>query len=378
MITQDRYEKAKGRLLGDASICDANRDLFREFLDYEEYKLKRINSLPALDAACLKTLIAYLTRFRTVNRWFDNKPWRDLTEADIKAVYDGLEDGRIRRLDGQPFRDKETYYRHIIRGKPFDFAGKRALAVKAMPFYQSNGQTQVRFIKEATFRELVASTIKPEHKALLWLAWDIGENVMTLLQLRPTHLCKQTNPDTGDPEYLINLPREILKRSRTPRSEITNYAETVQVLDSILRQRARGQALFPFGPHGAKKAMDRAVRITGTRCIPGGQKVTLKDLRSSMAYDLLSKGWTTDEVNRRLGHKPSSREIDKYVNFLALDRHRPKKRANQFQFERLVDEIERLRQREKLHREREERLAATVAELQQSMQQLSTGNKVAT
>lgn len=47
----------------------------------------------------------------------------------------------------------------------------------------------------------------------------------------------------------------------------------------------------------AKKIIECAVRITGARCLPGGQKVTLKDLRSSMACDLLRKGRTTDEVN---------------------------------------------------------------------------------
>ena len=56
------------------------------------------------------------------------------------------------------------------------------------------------------------------------------------------------------------------------------------------------------------KVLERGGHITRATCIPGGQKVTLKDLRSSMACDLLSKGWTTDEANYRLGHKPSSRE----------------------------------------------------------------------
>jgi hypothetical protein len=66
----------------------------------------------------------------------------------------------------------------------------------------------------------------------------------------------------------------------------------------------------------------------------------------------LTKGWTSDEVNARLGHKPSSSEIDKYINFLAIDRHRPKKKVQEFELSKLKEELEEMKQKEKLRSQR--------------------------
>ncbi len=304
----NRYVTAKAKLLNDETICSENRDIFRQFLDHREYKLKRINGLAKLDANSIKTVYSYVTRLRTVNRWFGNKPWAELTKDDIKQVYDAIEDGRITTLDGRPFRDRETLYTKVLLGKPFELAGKKGIVREALEFRAKPKPTEVRFIREAAFRQIVDTTIKPEHKAFLWLAWDIGENATSLLRLRKCDCTRQINEHTKEPEYTIILRREILKRTRTPRTEITNYKETVQSLDLILAQLSENEMLFAFGARMTMKVLDRATRITAAKCIPGGQKVTLKDLRSSMACDLLSKGWTTDEVNQRLGHRPSSRE----------------------------------------------------------------------
>ena len=106
----------------------------------------------------------------------------------------------------------------------------------------------------------------------------------------------------------------------------------------------------------ASKSLDRAVRITRVNCAPGGQKVTLKDLRSSMACDLLNKGWTTDEVNYRLGHRPSSREIDKYVTWLALDQQRPKRRVFESNLAQLQNALQEAKRHERLTGERVQRV----------------------
>lgn len=78
----------------------------------------------------------------------------------------------------------------------------------------------------------------------------------------------------------------------------------------------------------------------------------MSDVRSSMACDLLSKGWTTDEVNQRLGHRLSSREIDKYVNWLSLDRHKPKKRFHENHVRVFEQQVAILQESEKLARQR--------------------------
>ena len=327
-----------------------------------------MNGLPQVDEKSCKTLLEYVSRLRTVNRWFGNKPWCELTKEDIKEVYDAVEDGRIVTARGKPFEQAETYYRRILRSKPFEMAGKRELAREVMEFSSLQPPSEVRFIREESFRQIVDAVIKVEHRALLWLAWDIGENVSSLLRLRKRDCRREVNADTQEPEYHINLRRDILKRSRTPRTEVTNYAETVRLLDQILRGQPEDSLLFAFGHRMAAKMLARAVRITGTQCIPNGEPVTLKDLRSSMACDLLRKGWTTDEVNARLGHKPSSRELDKYVNFLALNRARPKRRFHASQVTALSDELRNLRERESLSQQRVRSLQEQVDSLRRKLE----------
>jgi hypothetical protein len=347
MNLRRRYDRAKHKLTTDESICTENQQLFAEYLAFQEYKLKRINGLSSPDDGALKTLLTCVTRLRTVNRWFGNKPWKELTRTDIKRVYDDLEDGKITTLRGGPLRDRFTYYRKVMRAKPFELAGKAQLVKEVMQFVPIQKQEEVRFIAEHTFRELVDVSSKIEHRAFLWLCWDIGENASSLLQLRKEDCNRQINEATREPEYLINLRKAILKRSRKPRTEITNYPETVYYLDLLLKTAVDGALLFRFGAAWAKKVLTRAVQKTGARCRPGGERVTLKDLRSSMACDLLSKGWSRDQVNARLGHIPSSKEIDRYINYLAIDKSGPKRQLQQFETSRLVDEIAQIRHREK-------------------------------
>ncbi len=356
MTLRKRYDRAKRKLLHDPAICQDNRRLFAQFFEYEEYKLRRINGKPSLDDNSFKTLLAYVSRLRVVNQWFANKPWSSLEQTDIRNVYDDLEDGRIRTVRGTPLRDKRTYYKMIIRGKPFALAGKTEMVKQVMQFSRMRTDEQVRFIREMDFRRLVETTSRIEQRAFLWLCWDIGENATALLKLRKRDCVRQVHETSHEVEYLINLRREILKRSRRPRSELTNYPETAASLDLLLKELGDDDLLFDFGEAWGKKLLLRAVQRTAIRCLPGGQRPTLKDLRSSMACDLLSKGWSRDEVNARLGHSPSSREIDRYINYLAIDRVKPKGKWQESQFSALLKALGEMRQQEKLNAHRLQKL----------------------
>ena len=85
MGLKERYAKAKAMLLSDTSICRENRQLFEDFLKFEEYKLKRVNGIPVLDDNSFKTLLAYVSRLRIVNRWFRNKSFRIVQIEDAAA-----------------------------------------------------------------------------------------------------------------------------------------------------------------------------------------------------------------------------------------------------------------------------------------------------
>jgi hypothetical protein len=362
---EKRYENARAKLEADRKICLENREIFREFFDFQEVRLKRMRGLRKLDNGNYRTLYGYVVKFRNINIWFENKAWKELTKQDIQKVYDQLEDGIITRKNGKPYENLETsYYSKVMKSKPFELAGKDDLAREVIQF-KTHRKKEVRFITEEDFRRLLGCVGKPLHKLLFWLAWDIGENINSLLRLKKSDFYKQSNPYTDEPEYRVNLRKEILKRSRRARSEITNYPETVELLDSLLESFQDGDDIFHFGYRSAKKIIDRAVERTNIRCIPNGEKTTWKDLRSSMACDLLKKGWTTDEVNARLGHKPSSDEIDKYVNFLAIDRHTPKKKVEEFKLLQLKQSLEESKEKEKLQGMRIENLQKQMDRLQE-------------
>jgi len=114
--------------------------------------------------------------------------------------------------------------------------------------------------------------------------------------------------------------------------------------------------VFDFKMRQAQKVLDRAVRLINAKCIPNGEKVTWKDLRSSMACYLLSKGWHTDEINRRLGHSPSSRQIDKYVSFLDTGNKITKKVLYESDMKTMQDELKQLLDARKLDSQRIETL----------------------
>jgi len=352
MLFKDAYERNKEKLIKDKSICKENRELFKNFFEWEEKKLKRTNGIQRLDEPAYKTLCGYITRFKNVNSWFQNKAWISLTKKDIEKVYNDLEDGKIVSSKGKRYGDLKSYYGKIFRSKPFDMAGKTHLVKEVMEFTVRRTNDEVRFVEEETIRKIIDMMYRPDHKALAWLSFDVGENINSLLELRKKDFFKQINPDTKDPEYRVNLPKDKLKRTRQTRSEITNYKETVEYLDIVMKDLKEEDMLFPYGYTASKKVLDRAVKLVGAKCIPKGQIVTWKDFRSSMTCDLAKKGWVRDELNARLGHKPSSVEIDKYLNFLALDRHKPKEKVHNHNLGKLQSEVDDKAQQLKLAQER--------------------------
>lgn len=374
------YNKRKEKLLKDKSFNSKNKDIIKKFLEWEEYKLKRKEGLSEVDERSYKTLYYYTGRIENVNTWFKGKAWEDLTKEEIKKVIDDLEDGKIVTQYGKRYSDRSLYYQ-MFQGKFFGFAGKNHIATDILEEFQIKGRkdtNHVRFVEEADFRKIVECTTTPEQKALCWLAWDIGENIGSLILLEKNDLKRQVNPDTNEPEYLVILPKEKLKRSRTPRSELTNYSETVKYLDMLLENQKtpdnsnkivtnkfiknkklssmhNPDKLFKFGWKVAETFFRRAVEKSGVRCMPEGERPTWKDLRSGMACHLLRSGigndcnWSIDEINSRLGHKPSSRfVIDKYVSYLALDKRRPQQKVYQSNLKKLEIDLEKQKEYNKL------------------------------
>jgi len=355
MSLEKSYKQGKEKLLNDRAICKENRALFAEFFVWEEEKLKRINDLPEIDDSSYKTLYGYLNRLRNVNKWFKNKPWKNLTLAEIKCVYKDLEDGKIKNSLGKRFEDRRSYYNKVFKSKPFKLAGKQEEVEKALEFFTDRKKKEVRFVNEENFKKMVSVLSKPQHFVLFWLAWDVGENINSVLQLKKRDFKRQTDRQIKEPEYLVYLPQAKLKRSRKSRREPTLYQETVRYLDMFLEGLQDDDFVFPFGYRQAVKILDSAAKRSNAKCEPNNEKPTWKDLRSGMACHLFSQGWHSDDINLRLGHSISSRELDVYLNYMAQNRKRAKKVMYNNNLEDIKNDLEEARQREKLHSNRLER-----------------------
>lgn len=366
MTFKKNYLNAKPRLLNDISIAEYNRNLFRKFFDWEEEKLKRTNELSDLDESCYNTLYCYINKFKNVNKWFSNKSWNELTEDEIKQVYNDLEDGIIKTKRGRRFEDRRSYYNKIFKAKPFQLAGLHEKASNALEFFTSKSKKPVRFVSDTSFRKMIKFLNKPQHHALFWLSWDIGENISSLLELRVHDLKRQINRDTKEAEYLVYLPKEILKRSRQTRSEPTIYSETVLYLDALLEYgreveyrdeqgRIRRKTvpfkeddlIFTFKYRQALQIFDNAVKRSAVKCEPHKEKPSWKDLRSGMACHLFEQGWHVEDINLRLGHSAQSKWLDSYINYFAVNRKRAKKAHYNNNLEDIKGELEDSRLREK-------------------------------
>lgn len=359
------YNSKKNELLNDKTICKENRALFQEFFEKKEYELKRRNRLgERLDQHCEKTLIAYISKFKNVNIWFKNKPLKKITKQEIKDIYDGLEEGRIKNARGKRFEDREGYYNKVFKSKLFELAGKDKLAKEVLEYNPQSESKEVNFITEEDVKNLVNVAISLKHKALIWVAFDIGENINSLLLLRKRDCLREINETIKEPEYRINLRKEILKRSRTPRTIITNYKETSQFLDILLKDLKDDALIFDFKYSMARKFLERAIKITDCKCKPTGKTPSWKDMRSSMTCELMrNESYSEEQLKDRLGHTPGSQIIAKYANYLALNRKTPKKRFSEYKLSEIEEELKQSKLREKLQVERIEKLTEDLENL---------------
>ena len=168
------------------------------------------------------------------------------------------------------------------------------------------------------------------------------------------------------------MPKNKLKRSRRTRSEPTLYPETARYADMVLKGSSSDDSVFGFGHRQAIKIMRSVVGKSGAVCMPNGEPVRWKDLRSGMACHLLRSGWTREEVDARLGHTPQSKALNAYINYLAIDRDKPKKRLFDSSLEEIQNELEEAKGREKLSAERVRRQGEENASIKSELDRTRT------
>lgn len=367
MTNKETYESGLKDLLSDPTINEKNRDLFRRIFERWEKKLKRTRKASKLDDKNYKTLVGMLPKFRNLTRWLGDKAWEEITEIEFRKWFNDFEDDKILQKNGKPYKDKRSYYTKICLALPFKVANKIEMAREVMEDegYSATmeNNAEVRFFDGKEYPKIVGTAIKIGHKTFLQVYWDVGENYSTILQLRKKNFRRQIDPETKQPEYLINLTdKTILKRSRTARTEPTIYAETVALLDEFLKDKNDEDLVFDFGNKMAEKIFARCVRLTNLKNNDGSIP-TLKDIRSSMACHLLDLGWNTDEIKQRLGHKPSSTVLDRYVSYKALNRKTAKQKVYSSKIEELNSKLIEIESREKLYKERLDKLMSEIEEI---------------
>ena len=301
-----------------------NKDLCVKYLTQVSRNLKTRSRSTTLSERNYSTLSGIVSCCFTVDGWFNHKLWKRVTRKDIQRVFEQVEQGVILSKQGKPFKRPEDYYNRIMKWGPFKLIGKDKLVREVI------GKTQrepdpVRFVTEEDFRKVVSCARSARHKAFYWMLFDIGENEAATRKLRTTDFQRQVNEVTGKPEYVVKLRNENIKASRTARSEITNYDDTVAWLDQWLGTLAPGSVVFDFTHEKGRYELARCAKMAGVSCHGLNDcHVTPKDLRSSMICDLLSKGWSVDDVKARAGHKPGSSVINRYADFIARNRNKMK------------------------------------------------------
>ena len=350
MPFKENYIRKKEKLLASKKICEYNRKLFRKFFDWEERKLRRINNIREVDEKAYKTLYHYTSYFPNVNKWFKNKPWNKITKKEIEQVYNDLEDGKIKRKDGKPFMDRQSYYGKVFKSKPFALAGKDKLAIEIIQYTSKNNDDEVSFLLIDDVKKNIDLVSNLTHKTFLQVCSDIGENPGSILKLIKRDCTRQINKDNNEPEYLINLRKEILKRSRTHRTEPTLFIETVNLLDLLLKDKKDDDLLFNFGDRQGEKIWSQCIKKTRSVCIPTGKKPSISILRKSIMCHLLNVvGWSESDIKGRLGHKPSSRVLDKYVSYFAINKYPAKKKVFDNDYRKLKDEMVQIKEVSKHH-----------------------------
>lgn len=373
MSLKERYERRKKQILNDSSIIDANRKLFKKFFEWEEKKLrlilKRKYKINDLDEKSYKTLNIFIYYFYNINKWFKNKDWKKITKKEIKQVYEDLETGIIKKSNGEPYQDTASFYNKVFKSKPFQLAGKKDISKEVIE-YIALADEEVKYIDFEDIKKIFIIIPQPLR---YWLTYDTTENLGTILLLQKKNCTKQTNKENGEPEYIINLPRSKIKRSRTTRSILTNFKETTQLLDIALKDLKDEDYLFTTGLRQAEKDFKKAVLKTGIKCKPNGETPTPKDLISSSVCNLLWLGWNIDEIKARKGHKPSSTAIDKYANYQAISSSKPKVKIYQNNLDKIQQEMERVKHQEKL---KDIRLENQKEEIEQNKNKLEEMEKM--
>ncbi|MFH1607191.1 MAG: site-specific integrase [Nanoarchaeota archaeon] len=318
---EDLYKEAYKKLKSNSNILPDNKKLILKWLDEKEENLKNQYGHDGYaKIRYYKTLMKEVTFMKQLDHLFKDKKLKDLTKEDIKYVYQGLEKGTIKSLKGNPLSEgsRQDYYKKVFKGGFFKFIGKSDFA-KEIIKRRFEEHKEVRFFEFEDFQKMVKFSKSLDHSLFMWLALDAGVEMGAMLQILKSDFTKESDEVSNTKYWVLHVRKEISKKSRQKRDIYIYFNETSDLLSAYLPTLTDDQRLFDWSPRNTYKFIKDYSNRANIKVKPGNEPISPKDFRSSCATYFLKQEWTTDQVKGRLGHSPSSKEIDRYVNYFGLN-----------------------------------------------------------
>lgn len=318
-------------------------------LDYIKFKLdylRKVNgNSDVAQNRYYKTLNKDLTYLQNVLYWFNKWNLNELTKENIEEVFSKLEDNTLKSVTGQNLLDstKDDYYSKVLKNGFFKHIKKSELAREVIirKFIESK---DVRFMEYDIVVQLSNALRYADHKLLVWLLFDTGVEIDAVLHLKKNDFSIQKSEELED-YYMLHVRAEISKKSRSPRDIFIYHQQTNDLLKEVLQNLQDDENLFKFEWRNAYKIIHETSKKFNLKLKTPDDYITPKDFRSSCATYFLKEGWTLDQVKARLGHKPSSTVIDRYVNYLGLDQQRQKKQKEEIDSKNYKEKYNKISER---------------------------------
>lgn len=336
-----KYQKNKKELY---SSEHKNMKFVKEFIDWKE---KRLLAKKGRDENArlriYKTLNKYINLLSNVATWFD-KPLNQLTKKDMQDFYDDFEEGKILSHKGKPFaaKTRRDYYNKVFKSDFFKHLGLIDIAREVF-ILEKDEDEEVRYFEYEDLIKMIEKTEDYRKKGLLFFLFDTGMRIGEVLNLK-----------VGDVEFVIeNEDRELkgeeffrvhmkaeYSKSKKART-VTNWLdETVGYMKYIVRNRDRNEFLFDWSVSNVRKIIRKLSKLAKVKTTPASLPINIHDFRRSCASYFVRQRRTIDAIKARLGHKPSSNVIDKYVSYHGLDQKEDRIELKKARINKKIESIE--------------------------------------
>lgn len=352
----------------EIAINPKNKELTVKWLSEKERRLEKINGFDlTAQIRYSKTLYKELTFLKNLLYWFNFTDFEKITEEDLAKLIEGIEKKTIVTVAGNPLSNfsKKDYYTKVFRGKNtfFGFIHKNLLAQEII-IRKFQEEEEVRFFDFDTLLKIVDNTVLSSHKLAFWLLFDTGIEVNALVQLRKSDFSLEPDPINNDSYFKLNIRKEISKKTRQKRFLPILQLKANELLKTCLENLKDSDKLFNFNPPALNKALKLIVRKLNLKTQGEiADEIRIKDFRSSAACYWGNLGYSVDFINVRLGHKLSSREIDKYESFRAINQEKPRQEIynlNYKELEKKYNELYGIAQRQEKEIQKIPKLEYTV------------------